>query len=254
MIIDVHGHVFQQMKEKRLQNSLFEHVDECSVERYIDAMDKVGVDIGVSVGHGNGNLDFLPDYEYQSKIQKKYPDRIIGLASIQPRLPDAPKIFKHCIEDLELKGIKLHGYWDQFAYSDHGLLDPIMETCDKYGLPAVVHVAGDHCPTGPLQLEELAKSWPNVTFFMSHGGGFWAGGEALLVARRNKNIIIDTSCCEHSWITYFVKELGADKVAMGSDWPYNYLDVTVEIIKMCVPNKDDLKFVMGETARAVFKL
>ncbi len=253
MIIDVHAHIFEQMKEKRLQNPLFPHIDTPSVEKYIEAMDKAGVDIGISVGHGNGNMDFS-DFEYQAKIQEKYPDRIVALASIHPRLDGAPETFKRCVEDLGLKGIKLHGYWDQFAYSDHGLLDPIMETCNKYKLPAVIHVAGDHCPSGPLQFEELAKTWPDVTFFMSHGGGFWATGEAMMVAKRNKNVIIDTSCCEHSWITYFTDELGADKVAMGSDWPYMYLDVTVEIQKMCVPSKDDLKMVMGETARKAFRL
>lgn len=247
MIIDIHAHVGPKQEDVRLLNAAKGNVGG-AVEKYIESMDKAGIDMGVTFGF----LDL--DYEYQSKIQKKYPDRIISFAWINPRQPDSPKIFKHCVEDLELKGLKLHGWLHQFSYSDYIILDPIIDTCNKYKLPVILHVAGDNPNTAPLQAEEVAKRWPDIVFFMAHGGLFWAGKEALLVAKRTKNLYIDTSSVESWWITAFVKEIGANRVAMGSDWPWNYLEAVVATTKISVSDKNEQKFVMGETAKTILKL
>jgi uncharacterized protein len=247
MVIDIHGHVGPKQEDVRLLNVAEGNIDG-TVEKYIASMDKAGIDLGVTFGF----LDL--DYEYQAKIQKKYPDRIVSLAWINPRQADSPKIFKNCIEVLELKGLKLHGWWHQFSYSDYNLLDPIIETCDKYKLPVILHVTGDNPNTAPLQAEEIAKRWPDVIFFMAHGGLFWAGKEALLVAKRTKNLYIDTSAMASWWITEFVEEIGAERVAMGSDWPWNHLEAVVATTRISVPDKENQNFVIGETAKKIFNL
>jgi predicted TIM-barrel fold metal-dependent hydrolase len=82
---------------------------------------------------------------------------------------DAVSELRHCVKDLNIKGLKLHGWWHQFPYSDHILLGPLFEICNEYNLPVLMYVMGDNPLTSPLQVEEMAKSFPNMTFVMSHG-------------------------------------------------------------------------------------
>ena len=242
MIIDMHAHVGPKQKDYRAEvvTDAYPHSNE--IENYLRAMDKAGVDKAVTFGI----LDL--DNEYQAKIQKKYPDRIISFAWINPRQIDAPERFKHCVEDLELKGLKIHGFWHQTPYSSSDLFDPLVEICDKYHLPVILHTEGGSAFTTPLHAEELAKRWPNVNFVMSHGGMWWCAREAILVAKRTKNLYFDNAAAETSVVTMWVDQIGADRVAMGSDWPWNYLDGVVKTTEISVPDLKDREWVMSKTA------
>ncbi|MEM3434268.1 MAG: amidohydrolase family protein [Candidatus Methanomethyliaceae archaeon] len=243
-VIDCHAHVGPVIQDPRL-NHAFASNQKGTVEDYLRAMDKAGVDIGVTFGFLDLNT------EYQAEIQRKHSDRIISLAFVNPRLPNAVSEFRRAVEEWGIRGLKLHGWWHQFSNADHVLLDPLCEICAQYGLPIVMHVMADGL-TSPLQAEEMARTFPNVTFFMSHAGGFWAYSDALLVAKRTPNIIIDTSAMESWWITHFVQELGANRVAMGSDWPWNHLEAIVKTIEISVPRPEDREWVMGKTAAKAF--
>ena len=86
MIIDMHAHVAPKQKDYRAAVIADAYPLGNNVENYLRAMDKAGVDKAVTFGI----LDL--DNEYQAKIQKKYPDRIISFAWINPRQPDAVKL------------------------------------------------------------------------------------------------------------------------------------------------------------------
>ncbi|MBA7508092.1 hypothetical protein ES705_00012 [subsurface metagenome] len=247
MIIDMHAHVGPAIKDERLRTIADGHPQN-NVEEYLKAMDKAGVDMAVTFGF----LDI--DIEYQAKIQKKYPDRIISFAWVNPRHPDAVNLFKHGVEDLELKGLKLHGFWHQTPYSSHVMLDPLIEICDKYNLPVILHTEGGNAFTTPLHAEELAKRWPKVNFVMSHGGMWWSAREALLVAKRTANLYFDNAASETVMVSIWVEEIGANRVVMGSDWPWNYLDGVVKTTEISVPNPEDRKWVMGKTAAKLLGL
>jgi len=247
MIIDIHSHVGRLIKDKWLQHAMGSHPT-ATAEDYIIAMDKAGITMGVTFPC----LEL--DNKYQAEIQKKYPDRIISFAWINARKPDAISEFKYCVEKLGIKGLKLHGWWHQFSYCDHILLDPLLEICNKYNLPVLAHAMGDNPLTSPLQLEEMAKSFPNVTFIMSHAGGVWLYDDALLAVKRTKNIIIDTTAMQGYWITKIVQEIGPERVAMGSDYPWNYLESTLKAIEVAVSDPKSREWVMGRTAARILRI
>ncbi len=244
MIIDIHAHVGRVIKDKRLFHAIAGH-PAATAEDYIAAMDRAGVTMGVTFGFLN------LDNKYQAQIQKKYPDRIISFAWIDPREERAVSEFKHCVEDLNLKGVKLHGWWHQFPYSDHILLNPLCEICSKHNLPILMHAMGDNPLTSPLQLEEMARSFPNLTFIMAHAGVPWLFDEALLVTKRTKNIIIDTTGMPGYWIARMVEEIGPERVAMGSDYPLNHLESVMKTVEVAVPDPEARAWVMGKTAAKV---
>ncbi len=247
MIIDIHAHVGRAVSDKRLFRAIGAH-PAATAEDYIAAMDKVGIMMGVTFGFLN------LDNNYQAEIQRKYPDRIISFAWIDPRRANAVAEFKRCVEHLNIKGLKLHGWWHQFSYSDHILLDPLCEICSERNLPILMHAMGDNPLTSPLQLEEIAKSFPNLTFIMAHAGVPWLFDEALLVVRRTKNIVIDTTAVPGYWITKMIEDIGAERIVMGSDYPLNHLESVVKTIEMAVPNPELREWVMGRTAAKILRI
>lgn len=245
MIIDSHAHVGPAIKDNRLM-AAFAGNPANTVEDYLRDMDEAGIEVGITFGY----LDL--DNNYQAEIQNKHRDRIISLAWINPRLPNAVEEFRHCVEDLGIRGLKLHGWWHQFSNGDHELLDPLFEILDEYRLPAVVHTLGDNPLTTPLQTEEMARTFPNVTIFMAHGGCEWAAKEGVLVAKRTPNIIVDTSFMPSWWIGEFVRQLGANRVALGSDWPWHHLVGVVKNHELAIPNPEDREWTMCRTVAEVY--
>ncbi len=245
MIIDSHAHVGPKIQDPLLRSKMASN-PEGTAEHYIAAMDKAGVHMGVTFGF----LDV--DSKYQAEIQKRYPDRIISCAWINPRKADAADEFKMSVEEWGIRGLKLHGWWHQFSNADHTLLDPLMVVCDKYKLPVIMHGMGDNCFTTPLQLEEMARSYPEVPFVMGHGGNIWLADEAILVAGRNKNVYMDTAAMEGYSIAKAVEVLGADKMLMGSDWPWNFLPGVMGWVQAAVSDAKDREWVMGRTAAKLF--
>jgi predicted TIM-barrel fold metal-dependent hydrolase len=133
-------------------------------------------------------------------------------------------------------------------------LDPIIATCDKYKLPVVLHTEGGNPFCTPLHAEELAKRWPNVKFIMSHGGTWWCVREAVMVAERTSNLYFDTAAAESYQFNLWVKAVGAERVLMGSDWPWNILEAVVNTNEIAIPDPKDREWVMGKSALKLFGL
>lgn len=248
MIIDSHVHMGKKF-DKRLVDYIMDGNYRELADQLIIDMDKAGVDVAITLG----SLD-TDNTKIQAEIQKRYPNRIVACAWINPRSDNALDEFKRGVEELGIRGLKLHGWWNQFALSDHELLDPLMEYCSEKKLPVVAHCGGDNTYTTPLQLEEMAKNYPDISFVMAHAGNIWLCDEGIMVTKRNKNIFIDTAYVEGYWLADAVKRLGADRVCMGSDWPWNYIESNIFGVEMGVPDTADREWVLGKTAASIFSI
>jgi len=247
MIIDAHAHVGPYIADPLKRKKIDAHPDD-TVEAYLRDMDDADIDMGITFGR----LD--RDNQYQADIQKKYPDRIISCAFIDPRTDDAVKEFRHCVEDLELKGLKLHGWWHSFSCADHDLLDPLFEICAKYDLPVIMHSMGDNCYTTPVQIEEMAHTFPTVKFIAAHGGNLWLAEEGTQVSERTANVIMDASSMEGFRITHNAKTLKHGQFIMGSGWPFNNLRAVRYNIERCVPDLEAREWIMGRAAAELFHI
>jgi predicted TIM-barrel fold metal-dependent hydrolase len=54
------------------------------------------------------------------------------------------------------------------------------------------------------------------------------------------------------WIGEFVRQIGADRVAMGSDWPWHHLEGVVKNHELAIPNPEDRAWTMCKTAARVY--
>lgn len=76
--------------------------------------------------------------EYVADVMHQYPDRVIGLAGIDPLLGmRSVREVRRAIEELGLKGVALDPYGGRIAANDRRLY-PIYAKCAELGVPVVI--------------------------------------------------------------------------------------------------------------------
>lgn len=202
-------------------------------------MDEAGVDkaVGCSLGQMIDN-DFIAETSRQTK------GRIIGFGQVNPRQENAVETVEYCAAELALKGLKLHPTMHGYHFADHGLLDPIFAMADRHGLVVLVNALDDpFC--APLSIEEIAKQFPETPVLIAHMGTVWNLNEAILVASRNENIYLETSGAQLLDVKLAYREVGADRIVMGTDWPGNDFDLERAKIARAVSDPADRAKIEG---------
>jgi predicted TIM-barrel fold metal-dependent hydrolase len=135
--------------------------------------------------------------EQVAALAEKYP-RLLGFASVDPAVPDAPKRLERAIRGLGLRGLKLDPALQRFALDSRELAFPLYQACCELEVPVLVHcglswsMRGQAKYARPLALEEVAQEFPRLRLVIAHCGWPWVE-EALLVALKYPNVYLDTS-------------------------------------------------------------
>lgn len=208
MIIDAYNNVWEAG-----QNSDYLTAETYSVEMMLRDMDAAGVDMAVGCSLGQ-----MIDNDYTASIGAKYPDRIIPFGQVNARDADAADQIRRDHDRHGFKGLKLHPVLHGYHIVDRGLLDPVFEVCAERGM-IVLFNALDDAFIHPLGIEEIAKHHPGVPTLIAHMGTVWNVGEAILVAGRTPNIYLETSSTQLIEVRMAYRDLGPDKIIMGTDWP-----------------------------------
>ncbi|MDR2156422.1 MAG: amidohydrolase family protein [Clostridiales Family XIII bacterium] len=242
MIIDHHNHIW-------VGEQAGGFLDEgMSVERILREMDVAGVDMA-----GVCTVAQAINNDYVVEAQNAHPDRLFGFCMINPRLPDAGATLRHYL-DKGLKGLKLHPRLHGYQLGDHALLDPLIAICGEYGVPVFSH-GGSEENDHPFYFEELARSFPKVRFLLGHMCALNFCDDAIRVAQRNGNIYLDTSTAELFSVKAAIKQVGADRIVMSTDWPGN--DFRMELLKIQIAadgNEDVFGKIAGENIRRIMNL
>ena len=123
-----------------------------------------------------------------------------------------------------------------FAFGDD-LAHPVIETAIELRLPIYVHTGNYEYGT-PAQLGLAAARYPNAVFIMGHGGSTDYKTDAVHVARAYSNVYIETSLMRPFGAAHAVKDLGEDKVIMGSAAPLNDFVFEWNETRALLPVKD----------------
>ncbi len=258
MVIDFHTHLFQEGMDKI-----------GTVEQLIENMNAAGVDRAVVLPeHPRGTNEFV------ARQMERYPDRIIGFASVNPNDGSmAVDLLRRGVERLGLRGLKLHPSMQRFKDSDYDLLNPIIRMAEKLDIPVLFHCwarFGDPYTSVSGQVT-LAQANPGVTFVMAHAGGLHFP-DLLSLARtprrweRVENLYVDFSWYDHSTETrqighpmfeafaYTLRQFGATRVLLGSDWPDTPSTKAIAWAKAIGFKEKELNLVLGENARGILKI
>jgi hypothetical protein len=249
MIIDSHCHIWEEklisaeMRKiieavsARFKPLYPEQIKKGTIERLLAEMDEAGIDktvlLALDAGLAFRSEITMRDYnDYVAEIVKRYPDRIVGFAGIDPRRgKEALVELERCVEK-GLKGLKL---WTLTGfYPDDENYYPLYERVAELQLPVLVHTGTG--PPGtymkfnrPVYVDKVAVDFPQIKFIMAHVGAPWVE-EAVAVVVKNPNVYVDISGWQmfsrHSSfpLCQTLTQLkmgcgGLHKVLFGSDWP-----------------------------------
>lgn len=234
MIIDAYNNVWQAGG-----TSDYLTAESYTPEDMIRDMDLAGVDMAVGCSLGQ-----MVDNGFITETVKAHPTRIIGFGQVNPRMPDAVETIDRVGGELGLKGLKLHPTMHGYHFADHGLLDPIFDAADRNGLVVLVNALDDpFC--APLSIEEIARGFPNTPVLIAHMGTVWNVNEAILVARRNPNIYLETSGTQLLDVKLAYRALGPDQIVMGTDWPGSDFELERAKMQKAIPSESDRGQVEG---------
>ena len=306
MIIDVHYHFLRLPADEGMAKNMLEellvsterlgmkksldevmplyrdYMDDTQCDKLVKRMDASGVNITVinvvdNINFGLDNERTMNINRYCSKAAAKHPGRIIALAGIDPRRPDAPALFRQCIEEFSMKGLKWHP--DDGYYPNSEESYAVLEVANEFGLPLLTHCSP--LPTSrakyahPIHLDDITIDFPNIDIIAAHMGYMWWHEWAAL-AQFKKNIYGDLAMWDlmaesrpnifRRYLREILDIVGADQVLFASDGPIHEPHVSkqrwVEIIKaLSTDSADGIKFsdeeveaILGGNAARVFKL
>ena len=211
-------------------------------DRMIEKMDEAGVDVTLGVCVDDINIKPLTAEKMQKSNRmlgeavRKHTGRIIGLAGIDPRRPEAVEMAKICLEDYGLRGIKYH--------ADNGF-DPagpesykVLEVLAAHKGILLSHtsplIAHGRCKFAePIMLADIAVDFPEIKIIAAHMGGYinWRAWGAL--AAFQSTVYGDLAVWDNLAFRNFgafcrelrsaIDLVGPKKILFGSDAPIQTL-------------------------------
>ncbi|MBI2865599.1 MAG: amidohydrolase family protein [Chloroflexi bacterium] len=316
MIVDVHHHVipvFRDDKALSIQAEAFynafggggrsertdvpleevkrrmqSHTPDPDGQKLFQRMSQAGIDITIICVTDEprripADSDILSINRAWAEFARKSNGRVIALAGIDPRRKEAPELYRHCIEEYGMRGLKWHPDFGHYPNSEEAY--KVLKVAEQLGTPLLTH-------TGPLPrfypgphwrskyadvrlLDEVAQDFPGLKIIAAHVGRFdWLQWAQL--AQYRPNLYGDLALWQISAVAgydRFCRNLrdildiaGTDSVMFGSDGPgLTALVANEEFVQILrdLPRKapEGIKFteeevaaILGANAQKVFGL
>ncbi len=176
------------------------------VEQYIKECDEAGVDKFVNLAYANKtpNSEWIEmatpqNNDFVAKMQKEHPDKVIGFGNVNPWYGKrAVKEVERCINELDLKGIKIYPDYDYYRPDNRELCWPMYDKIQDLGVPIMVHQSFTTTVEAPLeyshpiQLDAVAREFRQMKIIVAHFGCPWVETTMALIGK-NRNVFADTS-------------------------------------------------------------
>jgi predicted TIM-barrel fold metal-dependent hydrolase len=176
-----------------------------------------------------------------------YPDRLWAFARIHPWYGDESAALLERAFTLGFKGLKLHPVSTIAHPSGEDTLRLIRQAA-AHGAPTLFH-CGDEPLTTPLAIEPAALACPEATIILGHMGGYQHVDEAIEVAGRVPNVVLETSAMPYpAKIREAVEQIGPERVLYGSDGPVCSPRIEVEKVRLAGLDPAAERLVLGENA------
>jgi hypothetical protein len=238
MIIDAHVLVGEGRYHQVDPRRLVEQMDRCGIDQALISP----VDREMAVQNREGNDRVLA-------LTRQYPGRFLAYATANPWYEAA------AVAELEralgegAAAIKLHPPLQGFMILEQ-LVHPLIEVAARHRVPVYVHT-GTPAYALPLQLTELALTYPEVSFIMGKNGktDFWMDSEPAFEGA--PNIYGDTA---HDFpergMARMCKAIGAGRMIFSSNHPVSRMSLEVEKVRdLDAPMADKTAILGGNIQR-----
>lgn len=266
MIIDFHTHAFPDRICERTIKTLEQNILDCSNYEYravgsgnIDGLKKSmaadGIDFSLVLPIATAPKQTHNINTFAAEINGH--DGIFSFGSLHPDQEDIEGTLEQ-IAALGLRGIKLHPEYQRF-YIDSPAALRILKKCEQLGLYVVLHTGMDHgCPPPlhctPERLSHVLDYVSGSRIIAAHMGGWnmWDDAEKYIIGTP---IIIDTTFSLHlmdkSQAQRMIRAHSADRVLLGSDWPWYPQGKSLDLLKKLDLTESELAKISGGNAARI---
>ena len=242
-ITDVHVHIqpWRQLKPAvmdAMRRGKEEHWDFLLAlmddpKALLEVMDRAGVWRVGLVNYPSPDLMGFTDETnaFAARYAEAAPERLMPYGGVHPRFAGDVRGHVDALLELGIRCLKIHPPHQLFPANAHtqGMqtLGALYRRCEERGLPVMIHTGtsvfpGARCKYGnPMELDDVAVDFPDLTVIMAHGGRPLWMNEAFFILRRHRNVHLDVSGIPPlKLLEYFPRlEEIADRVLWGTDWP-----------------------------------
>jgi len=257
MIVDCHTHIWQtpeQLGELDLGNSprwTRKRQPRISTERSawrsVPAADpdhhwaqSATVDKSIVLGFKSRYLQAEIPNRFVSEYVRRFPQKLIGFAGIDPTEETAVEEVYTAKEALRLQGITVSPANQDFHPSDSRAMDVYAEA-ERQGMPILFHPSGQFTERSKLEygrpylVDEIARSFPGLRIVVAQLGQPWID-ESIVLLGKHANVFADVSgLLVRPWQAYnalvSAYQHGViDKLLFGSDFPYTSANECIEAL------------------------
>ncbi|MDO8669934.1 MAG: amidohydrolase family protein, partial [Dehalococcoidia bacterium] len=161
------------------------HAPDPDGEKLFQRMSLAGIDITIicvtdNIRNVPADSDIMSINRNWAQFADRSKGRVIALAGIDPRRKDAPDLYRRCIEEFGMGGLKWHPDFGHFPNDDDAY--KVLKVAEQLGKPLLTH-------TGPLPkfypgthwrskyadvrlLDEVAQDFPGLKIIAAHMGRF----------------------------------------------------------------------------------
>jgi uncharacterized protein len=199
----------------------------------VEAMDRAGIQKAIVM-----TIVDLPEVNPDALDQiadacSEFPGRLFAFARIHPFYGiEAIGILEKALTQYScFKGLKLHPVT---TISHPGSKETIqlIRRAAEHNAPTLFH-CGDEPLTTPLEIALAADACPEATIILGHMGGYYHVDEAIVVAERYSNVVLETSAMPYpAKIREAVQRIGSDRVIYASDGPVASPIIEVEKVRL----------------------
>lgn len=287
LVIDTHIHVYRSQEDAaaaKVSYQIWEYGDDPNVhfsaswgtaDDALAAMEVAGASnavvanlLDVPTPGVDRRDDLLAYNRWLCDLAARHPQFVPFLA-VDPSILSVPELVSHIqemVRDHGAQGIKLHPPLQRLDLADPTLW-PIFEACRELDIGVLSHSGPSRSGKQygePDAFRPLLGAFPGLRIWLAHlGGASWQ--QTFGLARDFPHIYFD--CCEIiEWLgaphapsqanfVHLVREIGAERVMMGSDFPWYDIDHTVALI-FDVPglSEDEKRLIVGENAARFLRL
>jgi uncharacterized protein len=188
------------------------------------------VDKSIVLGFKSRYLQAEIPNQYVADYVKRFPQKLIGFAGIDPTERDAAAEVRAAKNDLQLRGITISPANQDFHPTDSRAMKVYAEA-EKLGMPVLVHPGGQFTEQSKLEfgrpflIDEVARTFPKLRIVIAQLGQPWVD-ETIILLGKHPNVFADLSgLLRRPWQAYnslvSAYEYGViDKLLFGSDFPY----------------------------------
>ena len=220
-------------------------------EHCVRRLDEAGVDRGVVMTIVDAPEVNPLALELVAEACAAYPGRLEAFARIHPWYGDeALALLDRALGELGFKGLKLHPVSTIAHPSGEETIRLIRRAAER-SAPTLFH-CGDEPLATPLAVACAAAACPEATIILGHMGGYVHVDEAIDVAERHPNLVLETSAMPYpDKIRAAVERLGPERVLYASDGPACSPRIELEKVRLAGLGEAAERLVLGGNAQRI---